>query len=115
MLHAEVIALQKKLGISYKDAAHRLYMAEVECIKKADLAMKCFSALRKKMDELVKEEICPPIRALDKGEFDNYTWRNGVWKKKDDEGGRGSKSGTSSGTGSDTSSGSGSGSGSESI
>ncbi|KAM6491587.1 hypothetical protein JOM56_012979 [Amanita muscaria] len=29
-LHAEVKALQKRLGISYKDASHRLYMAEVE-------------------------------------------------------------------------------------
>ena len=31
--HAEVKALQNKLGTSYKDASHRLYMAEVEKLK----------------------------------------------------------------------------------
>ncbi|KAH9478219.1 hypothetical protein JR316_0008672 [Psilocybe cubensis] len=35
-LHAEVCALQKSLGISYQDAAHRLYMAEVAKLKVAD-------------------------------------------------------------------------------
>jgi hypothetical protein len=29
-LHSEVKALQATLGISYKDAAHRLYMVSVE-------------------------------------------------------------------------------------
>ncbi|KAF4618025.1 hypothetical protein D9613_011581 [Agrocybe pediades] len=29
-LHAEVLALQERLGISYKDACHRLYLAEIE-------------------------------------------------------------------------------------
>jgi hypothetical protein len=31
--HSEVLALQQRLGISYKDAAHRLYMAELERVK----------------------------------------------------------------------------------
>ncbi|KAF8805545.1 hypothetical protein BYT27DRAFT_7212916 [Phlegmacium glaucopus] len=31
--HSEVLALQERLGISYKDAAHQLYMAELEGIK----------------------------------------------------------------------------------
>ncbi|KAF9521253.1 hypothetical protein CPB83DRAFT_900935 [Crepidotus variabilis] len=30
MLHAEVLALQQQLGISYKDAAHRLYLGEAK-------------------------------------------------------------------------------------
>ena len=109
MLHAEVLALQKKLGISYKDAAHRLYMSEVERIKKADLATKSFAALEKKMDDLIKEEICPPIRALNKGEFDDYIWSNGVWKKKDEQSGgvSGSSTGSSSENGSESGSGSG--------
>ena len=29
-LHAKVLALRDKLGISYKDACHRLYMTEYE-------------------------------------------------------------------------------------
>lgn len=33
MAHAEIMALQKVLGISYKDASHRLYMAELERLK----------------------------------------------------------------------------------
>jgi hypothetical protein len=32
-LHAEVKALQQRLGISYKDASHRLYMTEIEKLK----------------------------------------------------------------------------------
>ncbi|KAH9481626.1 hypothetical protein JR316_0006153 [Psilocybe cubensis] len=35
-LHSEVQALKQSLGISYKDAAHRLYMAEVAKLKVAD-------------------------------------------------------------------------------
>ncbi|KAH9483508.1 hypothetical protein JR316_0002976 [Psilocybe cubensis] len=35
-LHAEVCALQKRLGISYQDAVHRLFMAEVAKLKVAD-------------------------------------------------------------------------------
>ncbi|KAF8191698.1 hypothetical protein BJ912DRAFT_925117 [Pholiota molesta] len=31
--HAEILALQQQYGISYKDATHRLYMAQVERLK----------------------------------------------------------------------------------
>ena len=41
-LHAEVVALQQHLGITYKDASHQLYMAELEKLKAADLAHKAF-------------------------------------------------------------------------
>jgi hypothetical protein len=82
MLHAEVEALQKTLGISYKDVAHRLFMTEIEQVKKADSAAKGFSALRKRVGEIVAEEICPPISAIDKGEFDNYVLKDGKWEQK---------------------------------
>lgn len=82
MLHAEVLALQKTLGISYKDAAHRLFMAEVERVKKADSAAMAFSGLRKRIGEIVAEEICPPISAIDKGEFDGYVFKEGKWERK---------------------------------
>ena len=36
ILHTEVLALQEKLGISYKDASHWLYMGELEKLKVAD-------------------------------------------------------------------------------
>jgi hypothetical protein len=44
-LHAEVLALQDKLGISYKDASHRLYLAEMERLKVADEKYKAFKNL----------------------------------------------------------------------
>ena len=37
-VQAEILDLRERLGISYKDAAHRLYMAELERVKKADSA-----------------------------------------------------------------------------
>ena len=54
MLHAEVVALQQKLGISYKDASHRLYMAELEKLKVADETHKAFKNLDKCLTELLK-------------------------------------------------------------
>ena len=41
--HAEVLALQNHLGISYKDASHRLYMAEVERLKSDENMNKAFA------------------------------------------------------------------------
>jgi hypothetical protein len=43
--HAEVLALQQRLGISYKDASHRLYLAEVERMKADEKAVKAFKIL----------------------------------------------------------------------
>jgi hypothetical protein len=43
--HAEVLALQKRLGLSYKDAAHRLCMAEIEKMKADEKAYKSFAKL----------------------------------------------------------------------
>lgn len=83
MLHAEIRALQETLGISYKDAAHRLFMTEVERLKKADAAAKSFASIRSQMDNLVAEDICPPISAIDKGEFDEYVLKDGRWQKKE--------------------------------
>ena len=85
MLHAEIKALQETLGISYKDATHRLFMAEVERLKKADAAAKSFASIRTQMDNLVMEDICPPISAIDKGEFDEYVLKDGRWQKKMEE------------------------------
>jgi hypothetical protein len=82
ILHAEITALQKTLGISYKDAAHRLYMAEVERLKKSDSAQKSFAAIRRRIDNLITHDICPPIKAIDKGEFDDYILKDGKWQKK---------------------------------
>jgi hypothetical protein len=81
LLHAEVKALQDTLGISYKDAAHRLFLAEVERVKKADSATKSFAAIRRSLQSLVTSDIIPPIDAIDKGMLDGYLWKNGEWVK----------------------------------
>jgi hypothetical protein len=41
-----VLALQERLGISYKDAAHRLYMAELERVKKDQKMYQAFKNLQ---------------------------------------------------------------------
>lgn len=43
--HSEILVLQERLGISYKDAAHRLYMAELEGVKRDQAFYKAFSDL----------------------------------------------------------------------
>ena len=72
-------ALQDTLGISYKDAAHRLFLAEVERVKKADSAEKSFAAIRRSLESLITSDIIPPIDAIDKGILDGYVWKNGEW------------------------------------
>jgi hypothetical protein len=74
--------LQETLGISYKDAAHRLFMAEVEQVKKADSAAKSFGAVRRRIDDLINQDIMPPIVAIDDGEFDDYVFRDKKWESK---------------------------------
>lgn len=75
-------ALQDTLGISYKDAAHRLFMAEVERVKTSDSAEKSFGAIQRFLDSLVTGDIVPPIDAIDKGELDEYVWQNGKWVER---------------------------------
>lgn len=70
------------LGISYKDAAHRLFMAEVERVKKAESATKSFAAIRHTLQSMVMSDIISPIHAIDKGELDEYQWQNGKWVKQ---------------------------------
>ena len=44
--HADVLSLQNRLGISYKDASHRLYMAEIEKLKSDQKTIKAFRNLQ---------------------------------------------------------------------
>jgi hypothetical protein len=46
-----VLALQQQLGLSYKDASHRLYMAELEKLKIADKNHKAFENLDKRIGD----------------------------------------------------------------
>ena len=44
-LHAEIMSLRETLGISYKDASHRLYMAEWKKLKTNARTQKVFNLL----------------------------------------------------------------------
>jgi hypothetical protein len=54
-LHAEVVALQQRLGISYKDASHRLYLREFERLKAADAKQKAFKNLERRIDNYLED------------------------------------------------------------
>lgn len=51
MAHSEILALQKTLGISYKDAAHRLYMAELERVKRDKNMYNAFNNLQESTEK----------------------------------------------------------------
>jgi hypothetical protein len=69
-LHAEVKALQQTLGISYKDAAHRLYMAEVAKMTSEQYGQNAMLKIREHIDNTVVNEIFPPLIKIDSGDFD---------------------------------------------
>ena len=51
----EVVALQNKLGISYKDASHWLYITELEQLKAADAKHKAFKNLDKQVEKYLED------------------------------------------------------------
>ena len=51
---AEVLALQQRLGISYKDASHWLYIIELEKLKVAEASHKAFKDLDMQIGEYLK-------------------------------------------------------------
>jgi hypothetical protein len=59
-LHAEVKAMQEQYGLSYKDSAHHLYLAEVGQLKALDRAHKLFAAIQQRIDKVVDHELLPP-------------------------------------------------------
>lgn len=65
-LHAEVKALQETLGISYKDAAHRLYMAEVNKMKAEKDSEVAITKVRQIIDNTIINEVYPVITEIDK-------------------------------------------------
>jgi hypothetical protein len=69
-VHAEVLALQAQLGLSYKDAAHRLYMAEVEKLRAERKAIESSRQIRQRIDRLITNEIGPVLAKIDKMDND---------------------------------------------
>jgi len=62
-------------------------MAEVERVKKADLAEKSFASIRRSLNSLVTSDILPAIDAIDKNKLDDYMWKDGQWVKRPEQSG----------------------------
>ena len=69
MAHAEILALQEWLGLSYKDAAHCLYMAEMERLKADESSYKVNRILRDKSKEAL-EKALKSVTELENDKFD---------------------------------------------
>ena len=64
--HSEVLLLKEKLGISYKDASHRLYMAELERVKRDQKIYTSFESLEGSIKKTL-EMAYDTISAIDGG------------------------------------------------
>lgn len=69
-LHAEIIAMQSRWGLSYKDAAHRLYLAEVARFRAEKDAENAFVGIRDRIDNVIMHDIYPVITKIDNGQFE---------------------------------------------
>jgi hypothetical protein len=70
-LHAEVKAIQEEFGLSYKDSAHRLYLAEISRLKTLERAHRALSYVRQRIDKVVDHELIPPMLKLAEGDEDH--------------------------------------------
>ena len=59
--HAEILALKRQYGLSYKDAAHRLYHSELKKLKAKDDAYAMVSGIWQDVDQLIMEDIIKDI------------------------------------------------------
>jgi hypothetical protein len=64
-LHAEILAIQERWGISYKDAAHRLYLAEVAKLEAEEHALRAIQCIRHRIDDTIMQEIDGAINYID--------------------------------------------------
>jgi hypothetical protein len=65
-LHAEVKALQGQFGISYKDAAHRLYHAEVQKLSALTDCEAALSEIHKGVDYIISDTVEAEPREISK-------------------------------------------------
>jgi hypothetical protein len=63
-LHAEVIAMQTRWGLSYKDAAHRLYLMEVQKLLAEKNAQTGMVNAQDWIDTMVDNKMLTPITQI---------------------------------------------------
>ena len=54
-LRAEVLALQERGGITYKDSSHQLYMAKLEKLKVVETSYKAFTNMDQQLNDYLKD------------------------------------------------------------
>lgn len=64
-LHGQILSMQERLGLSYKDAAHRLYLAEVARLEVEQEAMNGIEGIQERVDNAIFNEIIPVINYID--------------------------------------------------
>jgi len=60
--------MQTRWGLSYKDATHRLYLAEVEKLRVETKAESGFSGIRERIDKTIEQEIVDVLANMDSSE-----------------------------------------------
>ena len=65
-LHAEIRTLQSQWALSYEEAAHRLYLAEVRKLEALTDAEHGFRGVRERVDKTIELEICPVLEKVDR-------------------------------------------------
>jgi len=74
-VHAEIKALQQQFGLSYKDSAHCLYMAEVKKVRAFDTAHKSFSEIWQRINTILDHELIPPLSSCVEASTFNSPWQ----------------------------------------
>jgi hypothetical protein len=64
-LHHEVVIMQSLYGLSYKDAAHRLYLNEVATLRAYADMRNAVSTLQTKVKQAISADIIAPVVHLE--------------------------------------------------
>jgi hypothetical protein len=65
-MHEEVLAMQRRYGITYKDAAHRLFLMEVATVQQTHSAMSALDNIQDRIRRVVEMGISNPIAQIDR-------------------------------------------------
>ena len=67
-LHAEIKAMQDQYGLSYKDSAHRVYLAEQARLQALANAHNAVLKIQERVDKILDHEIVPVMVNLEERE-----------------------------------------------
>ena len=73
MLHREIKALQSRLGISYKDAAHRLYVGEIDKLKNKKVTEINCKKIQEQLEDIIHNGMKDRIADINKEIVESYS------------------------------------------